>query len=884
MIAFAFGDFDITSGGLALGLFTGSTYALLAAGLVLVYRSSGVINFAHSSIGLLGAAFMSLAIQQYGVPYWIAFVFGLLLSAGAGAATEVVVVKPLMKSPKVIPMAAMLGLSTFFIVLSLALNPDGLSGEAFPQPAGMPTAEIGSLLVTRPYAAQGIVSPILLVALGMFLWLSKTGLAIRGAADNADAASMSGVPPRTMMVWSWAIAGGVSAVAAMFILPTAGVVTPASLGPDLLLRGLAAAAIARFASFGVAVLVAVLIGVAEQILASNPGAKGWIELLILASVLLALAAERQRGRRAPEAWTEVGAPERRRLTPATIALGAVAFAAAATVPLYSNATDAVNATIVIAVAIAGISVTLVTGLGGQLTLAQFALGGLAGAFSVRAAGDGIPFPLAVVCGAVIAGGVSVLLAVPALRVRGPQLAVATLSFALVTSAYLLDQSWLLGQRKEPVRPGGSVGGTELDSGRGYYWVALVALAIVLVGVRFLRQSAFARQVVAVRDNEDAARALAVPSTMVKLQLAAVGGAVAGVGGAIYAHAYTSLSSANFPVSLSIDAVTVAVIGGVGSLFGPLIGSLYLVGLPLFFTPPSEALAGIAGLWLILVTKEPRGVIGLVNSLRARLRPGVDPADLVDAEHHAHLEREEMRRDRPTGRLLTVRGVSRSFGPVVAVEDVTMHVDAGEIVGLIGPNGAGKTTLFEIISGFTRPGSGTVEFLGADVSRLSPTVRARRGLARTFQSAQLFPSLSVEETVLVAMRNLHHDVAGARRLLDEFGIAGYRDVPVGNLPTGLRRVLEMTCAFASNPVLVLLDEPTAGLSSAEREDFAESVLTWRERSGVGIVIIEHDLPVLNKVCDRLVAMNLGRLIADGRPDEVCRHPEVVASYTGTNQTA
>jgi ABC-type branched-subunit amino acid transport system ATPase component/ABC-type branched-subunit amino acid transport system permease subunit len=881
VIAAALGDFDITSGGIALGLFTGSTYALLAAGLVLVFRSSGVINFAHSSIGLLGAAFMSLAIQQYGVPYWIAFAFGVLLSAGAGAATEVVVVKPLARSPKVIPMVAMLGLSTFFVVLSLALNPDGLSGEAFPQPAGMPTGEIGSLLITKPYAAQGIVSPILLLALGMFLWLSKTGLAIRGAAANADTASMSGVAPRSMMVWSWAIAGGVSAVAAMFILPTAGVVTPESLGPELLLRGLAAAAIARFASFGVAVAVALVIGVAEQLLATNPGAKGWIEILILVTVAVALAAERQRGRRTPEAWTEIGAPERRRLAPWTIGLGIVAFAAAATVPLYATASDAVNATVVIAVAIVGVSVTLVTGLGGQLTLAQFALGGLAGAVSVRAAGDGVPFPVAVFCGAVIAGAVSALVALPALRVRGPQLAVATLSFSLVTSAYLLDRGWLLGSRATPSRPTGSIGDTELASGRGYYWVALVALAIVLVAVRFLRQSAFARQVVAVRDNEDAARALAVSATWVKIQLAVVGGAVAGVGGAIYAHAYTSLSSANFPVSLSIDAVTVAVIGGIGSLLGPVIGALYLIGLPLFFQPPAEALAGIAGIWLILVTKEPRGVAGLADTIRRRLRPDSDPAALRDVEHHAHLADEHAVTDPPSGRLLEVSGVSRNFGAVVAVDAVDMHVDAGEIVGLIGPNGAGKTTLFEIISGFTRPTTGTVSFLGSDVSRLGPTARARRGLGRTFQSAQLFPSLSVEETVLVALGRGRgsHDVSRARQLLDEFGILEHRRVTVGNLPTGLRRVLEMTCAFAARPSLVLLDEPTAGLSSVERDDFADSVRAWRDRTGIGIVIIEHDLPVLNRVCDRLVAMNLGRVIAEGRPDDVCRHPDVVASYTG-----
>jgi len=397
---------------------------------------------------------------------------------------------------------------------------------------------------------------------------------------------------------------------------------------------------------------------------------------------------------------------------------------------------------------------------------------------------------------------------------------------------------------------------------------------VLLLVRWIRRTAFARNVVAVRDNEDAARAMAVSAISTKLQLAFAGGLVAGIGGAIYAHAYTSLSSANFPVALSIDAVTVAVIGGLGSLIGPVLGAAYLVGLPLFLQPPAEARAGIAGIWLILVTQQPRGITGLFDAIRNRMRPNT----VTEEAHEAHLEREPFSAQRPSGRLLDVETVTRRFGSITAVEEASLTVDAGEIVGLIGPNGAGKTTLFEIVSGFTRPQTGRVVFCGRDVSQLGPTARARLGIARSFQSAQLFPSLTALETVLVALGS-SHDEKRARQLLDEFGIAQYRHVQVGSLPTGLRRVLEMTCAFASSPTLVLLDEPTAGLSSTERENFGDSVMAWRERTGVGIVIIEHDLPVLTRVCDRLVAMNLGRVIANGTPAEVVSHPDVVASYTG-----
>ena len=268
------GGFDLSAGVLSLGVFTGLTYGLLAAGLVLIYRSSRFINFAHGAIGVFGAAVCSLAVRDFEVPYWFAFMLGIAVSAGIGALTEVGIVKPLATAPKVLPMVATLGLSSFLIFTALAINPNGLSGLNFPEPAGMPTGTIGALRITPAFAAQAILSPILLVGLGVFLWRSRTGLAIRAAASNADAASTAGVPSRSMSVLAWAIAGGVAAFSVTLIIPTKGVVTPETLGPELLIRGLAAAAIARFTNYGVAVGVATLIGVVEQVFATNPEARG----------------------------------------------------------------------------------------------------------------------------------------------------------------------------------------------------------------------------------------------------------------------------------------------------------------------------------------------------------------------------------------------------------------------------------------------------------------------------------------------------------------------------------------------------------------------------------------------------------------------------------
>ena len=929
------GGFELNSGVLAQGLFTGMTYGLLAAGLVLVYRSSRFINFAHSFIGLFGAAIVSLAVTQYGIPYWIALAFGLLVAAGVGAATEIVVVRPLATAPKVLSMVATLGLSSFLIFTALAMNPDGLSGLAFPQPSGMPTGSIGALRVTKSLAAQGILSPLVLIGLGLFLAKSKTGLAIRGAASNPDAAATSGISPRFMAVLSWAIAGAIAAFAAVLILPSRGVVTPESLGPELLLRGLAAAAIARFSHYGVAVATAIGIGVVEQVFATNPDAKGWIEVLILAAVICSLLFDRRGGRQALEPWNELGtatplAATLRRLPIVRWCVGAgivVALAAAIFVPVIANGSQALDLTIVIGLGIVGISVSLVTGLGGQLSLAQFGFGAIAAAVSVRVARE-TTLPVGILVGALVAGVVSMLVAIPALRVRGPQLGVATLSFSLVTSAFLLNKKFLLGDEARPGRPKRVIGGISLSESRGYYWVALAVLIAVLASVHRLRQSSFARTVVAVRDNEDGARAMSLSATRVKLQLAMIGGFIAGIGGAIYGHGFTTLSAANFPVSSSIDAITVAVIGGLNSLIGPVLGALYLKGLPSLLHFNSEALAGLSGAWLILLVYQHGGFVGLLTPLRDRLAASLDrgggsgvgevgevggvggvgfvgggesgaqPLSRSTSPDLNDLDFPD-RRTEVGQPLLQVQGVSRRFGGLTALDDVTFSVNAGEMVGLIGPNGAGKTTLFETISGFTLASGGIVMFRGADVSRLSPQARASQGLARSFQSALLFPTLTVVQTVMVALERTmpsslveaavtkrpdrrRHQVAST--LLSQFGLEHLAEVRISTLPTGQRRLVELVCAVALKPRLMLLDEPSAGIAQAETEELGRTLQLIHHRTGVAMIIIEHDLALLASICDRLIGLEVGRIIADGTPGEVQANPAVIASYVGDNDIA
>jgi branched-chain amino acid transport system ATP-binding protein len=247
---------------------------------------------------------------------------------------------------------------------------------------------------------------------------------------------------------------------------------------------------------------------------------------------------------------------------------------------------------------------------------------------------------------------------------------------------------------------------------------------------------------------------------------------------------------------------------------------------------------------------------------------------------------------------------KRFGGITAVDAVDLTIEPGRIVGLIGHNGAGKTTLFDLISGFQTADHGRIHLGDLDVTDLPPHRRAVAGLGRSFQEARLFPGLDVRETVVVALdqhlachdpvaaalalpASVEAEAAAARRadeLLDLLGLTGFATTPVGDLSTGTRRIVELACVLAADPAVILLDEPSAGVAQKDTEALGPLLRRVQAATGSAIVVIEHDMALLSSLCDELVALELGGVIARGTPDEVLAHPEVIASYLGTDDTA
>ncbi|MEA3054695.1 MAG: hypothetical protein QOD30_127, partial [Actinomycetota bacterium] len=910
---------------LLLGTVIGMTYGLLAVGLVLIYRTNRIINFAHGQMGAFAAALFGLAVVKWHVPYWIAFPLALAVAGLTGAAAEAGVVRRLRNAPRLMSIVATLGVGQFLVIFAELVNGQASAGSLYPQPSWLPVFNVGALRVTQAYSGMLFLSPVFVVGIAVFLKRSRFGLAIRAAAANPEAARMSGIFAGRMSSLAWAIAGALSAFTGILTAPTRGFSSGDVFGPSLLLRAMAGAVIGRMQSLPLALAGGIGLGILEQVLLWNYPRSGLVEVTLFVVILVALLVQRQRAGRDEEkgSWAAVQGlrpiPQRLReiwLVRSLAPLLTVAFIAVMmVVPVFVTNSACVTFTGILAFAIVGLSIGVLTGLAGQLTLGQFAVAAIGGVISYHVSSRIGSFPLALLYAGLGAGVASVIVGLPALRIRGLMLTVTTLGFALATPAWLLAQPWMLADSPDPGRP--IVLGNALDTGRKYYYFALALFVIALVLSRNIRRSGFGRVLVAIRDNEDNARAFTIKASIVKVQCYLVAGFIAGIGGATFGHSLSTISVQTFPAKASVDVVVMTVLGGVSALIAPVLGAVWVLGLPLLNIGNIGLAATYLGALLVILWK-PGGLIQLVEPLRDRAvkliarRHGIDPDPLfadgddtgdarpaLDAIPSLHFGG---RRDAPPrprvahGRtLLEARHLGKSFGGVKAVRDVSFSIRAGETVGLIGPNGAGKTTTFELLGGFTRLDRGHVIFDRRDVSTLGPEERGKLGLIRSFQDAALFPTMTVRETVMLALERVQptrflSSTLGinrgerkkdehARALIAALGLDRYRDRQIQELSTGTRRITEIACLVALEPVCLLLDEPSSGIAQRETEQLGQLLLTLKEQLDLTLVVIEHDIPLIMSISDRIIAMADGMVIADGPPDVVRNDPGVVTAYLG-----
>ncbi len=1162
------------------GAVFGSLYAFGAVGIVLVYRATRIVNFAQAELGSIAAVVAVHLGAQRGWNYFATVAIGLVLAALGGAAVERLIIRRFRNAPRLILAVVTIGVAQILngasIVLAIRLSKDAATGT-FVTP-------FGGKFVVHPITFGGdyivaiVVVPLVLGAFGWFLRSTDHGVAVRAAADSTDRAQLCGIPVRRLSTLVWTIAGVLSALAVILRVPITGFISFTSIslgGTSLLVRTLAAAVIARMESLTVAAVAAVGLGVFEAIAAWNTGNATIVDALLVAVILLALLGQRRRERREEETAlhttrfqalrevrpipAELSSLPEVRIGRAVMLIGILAFAV--TLPVWLSPSREQLASIVLVYAIVAVGLVVLTGWAGQISLGHWALVGIGGAATAALhVRQGWDLFYALPAGVLISGLVALLIGLPALRIRGPFLAVSTLAFALTASTFILQPRhlpWFVTERFDRPVLWGRV---TLEQDWRLYVIALVALVVVIAVVRSLRRSRAGRVLIAVRDNEPAAQAVGVPATRLKLVAFVISGAIAGLAGSVYVIVQNGVRPDAFGPEVSLRIFSMAVIGGLGSVPGAILGAVYVRGaeffLPsgwalvasgagililLFFAPgglgellfrardallrriadrrglvvpsliadvggkdvaprrpprrrtgegllelngvdvaydrvqvvfgvdlvvregemvallgtngagKSTLLRAISGLleptagsisfdgkaiggddpervaalgigqmpggrsvfpmltvqenlrmagWRIrrnadelnrsteemllafpilrqrLTTKAgalsggEQQMLGLAQTLLSRprlllideLSLGLAPIvvdELLEvvreihrrgttvviveqsvttalrfAERAVFMEKGEVRYDGPAARLtskqellravflgkpsrltggsrsngartrngvaLSVEGLTKSYGGLMAVEDVSIDVRSGEIVGVIGPNGAGKTTLFDMITGLIPPDDGVVRLGDATATEWPAHVRACAGLGRSFQHARLWPSLTVREAIAVArerhLREPHtlHALFGLPQsreseqrvseevdeLIDLLGLKAFRDKFVSELSTGSRRIVEIATILAHEPSVVLLDEPSSGIAQRETEALGPLLRRVQRETGCSMVVIEHDMRLITKLADRIVALDRGAVIAEGLPRNVMRHPRVVESYLGS----
>ena len=534
---------------------------------------------------------------------------------------------------------------------------------------------------------------------------------------------------------------------------------------------------------------------------------------------------------------------------------------------------------------------VLAGLSGQISLGHagfFAIGAYAGAILSTRSGFTLAPALAV--SVAVTAAVGVVLALAALRVSGPYLAMVTIAFGIIVEGVAIEWVRLTGgpagifDIPKPV-----IAGIPLPLSRYYLAVAAVA-AVALWSTRNVMRSAWGRAFIASKDSEIATESLGLSTYRLRTLAFTISAGFAGAGGCLFAFLNGYLSPDSFTLQMSILFLLIVLFGGLGTLAGPLIGALVLVLLPELLRQFLDyRLILYGGLLLFSIYFLPRGIAGALpgrgrrgnESRRAPITRGLAATAPATASAESRA-------------LLEMTNVAVAFGGLHALSDVALRVTAGTIHSLIGPNGAGKTTLVNLVSGFYRPDRGRIAFGGRDITRLSPSAIARRGLVRTFQTPQLFDDLTVMDNLMVGVAShrlgsLAAALAGVARreaalaeraaaIAETTGLAAWVDAPAHGLPFGLRRRLEIGRALGAGATMLLLDEPAAGLAPAEIDEL-DALLAQLRARGLTILLVEHHMDLVMAVSDRITVLDEGRVIADGTPDAVRADPVVVEAYLG-----
>ncbi|MFV2176667.1 ATP-binding cassette domain-containing protein [Actinomadura sp. LOL_016] len=897
------------------GLAIGAVYGLIGTGLIVTYKTSGIFNFGHGALATIAAYLF----------YWLHIDLG--LSWQVSAAVTVLLAGPLMGlamefiarrlAPQRVAMKIVGTAGLILLVQGLGTikyGPDPISVQGF-LPKSEEFISVGSVNVQYKYLFTAAIALVAVAALWGLFRYTRTGLAMRAVVDDADLLAIKGVSPVGVRRAAWLIGSTFAALSGVLLLPLVGL-EPIAL-TFLVVTAFGAAAIGAFASIPLTFLGGLVLGVATDVTKKYLLDVSWLAglpaslpFVILVAALLVTPRRKLMPtslveRRPPLQWN---APWRVRAGAAVVVVALLA-----SVPAFAG-TKLTFYIVALTQIVMFLSLGLLVRTSGQVSLCHAAFGAIgAVAFSQFAVDHGLPWLVALLLGALVVVPVGALVALPAIRLSGVFLALATLGFGIMVERLFYPLNWMF----TPLSTGRAMPRPSFaQSDTAFYFFVLAIVVVCGAAVVAAERARLGRMLRGMAEAPTAVSTSGLSIRVTKLIVFCVSAFMAGISGVLYGSSlhfagttdmhYSSFYSITLLVSLALAPFAspwYAVFIGMAAVlpaYLPGEDTTYWLNAAFGFFAIQVAMAGGT-------PPAPARLRAALERLGGGRRPspagdepapgtGGPPTDTgVDAldEPSGH----SVVADQDEG--FRIRSMTVRFGGVTAVDGVDLHAPAGRITGLIGPNGAGKTTLFNAGTGLLRPDGGHVSMGGRDITRASAAARGRAGVGRTFQIMNLCDSLTVAENValghesglagsrpwsqIAATRAQRRQTrAATESALRLCGIEHLSRRQAGELSTGERRLVELARCLAGRFDALLLDEPSSGLDQMETARFAQVLEKVVRERGIGVLIVEHDMSLVMRICSYIYVLDFGRLLHEGVPESVRASAAVRAAYLGTEE--
>jgi ABC-type branched-subunit amino acid transport system ATPase component/branched-subunit amino acid ABC-type transport system permease component len=910
---------------LIVGLVSGAVYGLAGTGLVLTYKTSGIFNFSYGSVAAVGVFIFYWLHTEHGMPWPFAALLTVCVLAPVEGLLLELLARAIERQGTAVKVVATIGI--LLIVLGIGTIWYGTQFLVFPQYLPQKTFEFGGVFIAWSQVIVFLIALFGAGALYYFFRYVRLGIAMKGVVDDPDLVAMTGESPARIRRLAWVIGTVFATVAGLLIAPSLGV--DATVITLLIVQAFGAAAVGYFSSLPLTFVGGLVVGVASAFATKFTVDVSWLSgfpagvpFILLFLVLIFTPARKLAQRRARQSlpvqrsWV---APTRARLF-----VGIIALALLAVVPVGLNWNINIWSSMLIAV-ILFLSIGLLLRTSGQISLCHYTFVAIGAAAFGHALSDWhLPWLVALLLAGIITIPVGALVAIPAIRLPGVFLAVATLGLAILVQNIFFTTHLMFGPTTAGVLTPGpkiKIGGLDLSTGNGYYYVVLAIALVVVIAIIALQRGRMGRLLAALGDSPTALEVHGTDVNVIRTLVFCISAGLAGIVGALTGSLYGYAVGSEFEWFGSVQIAVVVLIAVGGTPWYALLAAAGTTLVPGYFTNPNVGsyLYIVFGVSAILYAIQyghalefPMFMRRAASRLDRLLGGSGNPPVAFAARGGAHAKSEEAialarhealpdlapaaTRAVVPGRGLEINELSVNFGGVKAVVNVSLSAPEGFITGLVGPNGAGKTTTFNACSGLLRPATGQVLLHGQEITNTGRARRARLGLGRSFQRTELFDSLTVQENVAIGreaamagsnpLLQLGSKVgqsavvqAAVEESLSLVGIENLANRQAGLLTTGQRRLVEFARLIAGDFTMVLLDEPSAGLDSEETERFGEMLKVVVERRGIGILLVEHDMGLVRRICTNIYVLDFGQLIFEGAPDEMMQSNVVRAAYLG-----